>query len=101
MTAMANAFKRAFGASESSIVNSAPFTPSKETKKPEVVEEPGDEFIEITNEHGYPEMGFFDKGHWFPVCASCRRHMMPNRGGGMACDDCQHSALMEMSHDYY
>jgi hypothetical protein len=98
---MANAFMRAFGTPEANIINRAPVTSTKEDKKPVVVEEPEDEFIRITNEYGHPEMGFFDKGHWFPVCASCRCHMMPNRGGGMACDGCQHSALMEMSHDYH
>lgn len=102
MSAMANAFMRAFGTPEAQFINNAPYTPAKEDKKAKAVfvEEPEDDFVQITNEHGFPEMGFYDRGHWFPVCASCRCHMMPNRGGGMSCDDCQHSAMIEMSHDY-
>ena len=36
----------------------------------------------------------------FAICCNCKAMMMPNRGAGMACDNCQHEWEMEMSHDY-
>lgn len=100
MTAMSNAFLRAMGVPETKISNSAPFTPS-EKEDNAALEEPEDMFVKITNKHGHPELGFYEKDHWFPVCTSCHCHKMPNLGGGTACEQCQNDALAEMAHDYY
>lgn len=59
------------------------------------------EFFEVEkNEFGYPQRYQRAHGKEYPVCACCRNAVMPNRGQGSACDDCQAEAMDEASHDY-
>lgn len=59
----------------------------------------GDEFEQITNNFGFPELGFYEKGSWFPVCSQCHCHKLPNRGQGMLCSDCEHDFDLECERD--
>lgn len=53
--------------------------------------------FERENEYGYKDLGFYDKGHWFPICTACGCHKMANRGEGTVCDHCNYQA----THDHY
>lgn len=67
----------------------------------EAAEAEADEFEQITNQFGFPEWGFYEKGKWFPVCSQCNSHKLPNRGQGMLCPDCEHEFNMECEHDLH
>ncbi|MBK6616356.1 hypothetical protein [Ottowia sp.] len=51
---------------------------------------------EVTNEHGFPQM-VDEEGS--PICASCAAAVMPNRGQGMICDQCDHEFTLHCLHD--
>jgi hypothetical protein len=48
-----------------------------------------DEFIEGTNDYGYPQVFQYTGQGYMPVCAQCNAAVTPNRGGGMLCDTCE------------
>lgn len=54
------------------------------------------------NEHGHPQTyqrgSVTEEDH--TVCACCHAAVMPNRGQGSACEQCQHEHLLECQHDY-
>lgn len=56
--------------------------------------------FEGLTETGHKQMYTQSPQGIFAICCSCKAMMMPNRGGGMACDKCQHEWEIEMSHDY-
>lgn len=62
-----------------------------------------EEFVyEGVTSTGHPQMYLRtdDGGSDIAVCCTCSACMMPNAGGGMACDSCQHTAYMEAAADY-
>jgi hypothetical protein len=60
------------------------------------------EFIEETNEHGFPQTMQHDgQGKYFPVCSDCRACVMPNRGQGMICDACDHEFTLHCEADLF
>ena len=54
---------------------------------------------ERENEYGYKDLGFFDKGSWFPICSQCGSHKIANRGEGTVCDQCHYQTMLKMAHD--
>lgn len=60
------------------------------------------EFIEFTNEHGFPQMmQHGGKGQYFAVCCQCKACVMPNRGQGMICDQCDHEFTLHCEADRF
>jgi hypothetical protein len=55
--------------------------------------------IEVVNKYGFTDWVFEDQPN-MPVCACCSAYKMPNRGGGTACETCQHEDFLECQHDY-
>lgn len=110
MSALANAFKRAAGVPEVDIKNNIP-TPyygrkviardvMEKIKKPEPVQKPDPTYLEMHNNHGYKDFGYFGDGRFHVVCASCHACKMENRGGGTVCEKCNDDALAQMRADY-
>lgn len=102
---MENAFRKAMGQEPNNRITSKTEEKLRDEKVAKEIEEEnnfgrfglGEE--EITNKHGYKELGFYDNGRWFPICAQCGAHTMPNHGQGMCCDSCHHDAFMHTTHD--
>lgn len=105
MTSIANAFRKAFGVPENNHIQEKVVHPIKQEDVLDQLD-PADETrfgygeYERTNERGFKELGFWENNRWFPICAQCGCHAMPNRGQGMICDDCDHQLMIEFQHDY-
>lgn len=104
MPSIANAFRRAFGWPEdNSIWSNWEIKNRRRYDEPDELDDLGrfgySEFEKI-NDYGFKELGFYDADRWFPICAECGSHVMPNRGQGMLCDSCAHDFEVHCAHDY-
>ena len=103
MTTMENALRKALGQPENNRITGD----YKEIQEQKRLEEEQQKRLDETryglgefereNEYGYKDLGFYDKGHWFPICTACGCHKMANRGEGTVCDHCNYQA----THDHY
>lgn len=110
MTTMENAFRKALGQPENNRIT-GDYKEIQEQKKRfkeqqkrlDDLEAEESRFgfgeYERENEYGYKDLGFYDRGSWFPICYQCGCHKMANRGEGMICDNCHHESISHMSYD--
>jgi len=70
-------------------------------RNPDKKDEDETTFVDETNEYGFPQTYQVDRECKTPVCPHCHALVMPNRGQGTLCTECQHDFDVECDHDYH